>query len=197
MVEIIEENASGASVDKTRYHITEKGFMFIGMKLGGKKAGLHLWKVVVFVDALKEKIERLKLEGPAPQPQIETTQQQEVKLGLQPLYQCAHCKEWLPSGAFNRDNSRNPPRQSWCRQCHKDRAGEMKLIEWIPENDHGTGLIIVSTKIRREMFCKKNLAVGRMIRTGTGDQGRKQLEVFSLSCIMGPCLFAIFIITTD
>jgi len=139
LMEIIEENAIGKFVNKSRYHITEKGFMFIGMKLGGRKADLHRAKVVTLVDILREEIAKLRLEGPAPQPQIEAPRLQiecpdlVERPGLRPLYRCGGCHEWLLFDEFDRDNHRNPPRQSWCRQCHEKRRQLIKDGEWTAE----------------------------------------------------------------
>lgn len=131
-VEIFEENASNLMINKSYYKMTRKGFNLIAFGFTGERAMVHKIVWIYAFDAIEAELARRILEGPAPQPQIETVEQQEVRPGLQPLYKCARCKEWLPLEAFNRDSSRSPPVQCWCRQCHKDRKSEMKLIEWTP-----------------------------------------------------------------
>jgi Rha family phage regulatory protein len=128
LAEIIEKDASNLLINKSYYKLTRDGFNLIALGFTGGRAMQHKIAFIYAFNAVVDELARVKLQGLAPPLQLETAKQQDER-----LYQCAHCKEWLSIEAFNKDNHRKPSRQAWCRTCHKNRAKEMKLIEWTPE----------------------------------------------------------------
>jgi Rha family phage regulatory protein len=122
-VEIIEKMHSGMLINKSYFKMTRDGFNLIAMGFTGGRAMLHKvdWinafnAVVAELDRMKKE-EWLRLNGPAPQPQIEAPQpqldgpDQVERPGLQPLYKCARCKQYLPLGSLT-GIMREPPRGS-------------------------------------------------------------------------------------
>lgn len=101
-IEIIEKNANGMKIDKSYYKISRDGYNLLIMGYRGKNSMSHKLAFIEAFNILEAEVQRLRLEGPAPQPQIEA-----------PGYLCGHCRQVLPSSLFNLDR----------RETHRGKAG--------------------------------------------------------------------------
>jgi Rha family phage regulatory protein len=131
LVEIIEHSHNGISINKSYFKMTRDGFNLIAFGFTGGKAMAHKIEFIYAFNAVVAELERVKLEqgdghhlhivdARVPEPPV----QKQIRSDDW-TRQCAHCRQYLPEKAFNVDNARNPPLQSWCRKCHADRRLEL------------------------------------------------------------------------